>query len=75
MEKAPLRISVLHEGKLIGIVRDMSEEGMNIATPKPFEAGRQYEFGLSLPGALRAVTVKCVVMNINPRRGYSRGIH
>ncbi|MGC2424099.1 MAG: response regulator [Nitrospirota bacterium] len=69
MEKAPLRISVLHEGKLIGIVRDMSEERMNIATPRTFEVGRQYEFGLSLPGALRAVTIKGFVMNDTPAEG------
>lgn len=73
MEKSPFRISVLHEGKLIGIVRDMNEEGMSVATPKTFEVGKQYEFGLSLPGALRAVAIKGFVMNTTPAEGIVAG--
>ena len=69
MEKAPFRISVLIEGKLIGIVRDINEEQMSIATPKEFEVGKQYEFGLSFPGALRAVAIKGFVMNTTPSEG------
>jgi len=61
--QAPLRITVLFEGKLIGIVKDINNEGMSVSTPKDFERGKHAAFGLSVPGATKAVIVNCLVLD------------
>lgn len=64
--RIPIKISVLQDGKLIGFVRDISVDGMSVSTARPMDKGAHAVFGLSVPGALRAIPVNGLVLECVP---------
>jgi len=60
-------ISVLLDGKLVGLVKTMTDKGMNMVVNRPIRMGSTLAFGLSLPGSLNMVTVNAIVVNASPK--------
>lgn len=66
VEQKLFRITVLQDGKIIGFVREMTLDGMIVSTARPFNKGEHVELGLSVPGALRSIPFKCLVLDSVP---------
>jgi len=62
-EQKQYRISVLYDGRIVGFVKDITEDGMSVSTARSFYKGAHVELGLSVPGALQAVPFKCLVLD------------
>lgn len=71
--RIPIKISVLQDGKLIGFVRDISVDGMYVSTARSMGKGAHAVFGLSVPGALRAIPVNGLVLECTPGDGVEVG--
>ena len=62
----PPRISVILDGKLAGVVREINQEGLTFSTQKALKRGEHVVLGLSMPGMLRSVEVKGMVLDCTP---------
>ena len=59
----PPRISVILDGKLVGVVKEINEEGLTFSTQKTLKRGEHVVLGLSMPGMLRSLDVRGVVLD------------
>lgn len=73
VEKLPVRITVLYEGRLIGVVSAISTDGLSVQTATEFPRGKHVELGLSVPGALRALPINVLVLDDVPGEGFEAG--
>lgn len=62
----PPRISVILDGKLAGVVREINQEGLTFSTQKTLKRGEHVVLGLSMPGMLRSLDVRGVVLDCTP---------
>jgi CheY-like chemotaxis protein len=72
-EQKQFRISVILDGKMVGFVKDITEDGMSVSTARQFDKGAHLELGLSVPGALRAIPFKCLVLDGVPGESLDAG--
>ncbi|MBI5190123.1 MAG: response regulator [Nitrospirae bacterium] len=73
VEKLPIRITVLHEGRLIGVVSAITTDGMSVQSATEFPRGKHIELGLSVPGALRPLPINVLVLDHIPGDGFEAG--
>lgn len=66
LKPKPFRITVLQNSKIIGFVREITEDGMTVSTEGSFDKGERVELALSFPGALHAVPYMCMVIDSVP---------
>jgi two-component system phosphate regulon response regulator PhoB len=61
------KISVFLEGRLVGMVKTMTDKGMSMSINEPMRMGSTPTFGLSLPGSLKIIHVNAIVINASPK--------
>ena len=79
--RCPLSIEVDHESPhnfFTGIMEDISEGGLFVATPAPAHIGERFAVTFSLPGLEQPITIDCEVRwvrdaTLTPPRGQSGG--